>query len=117
MKHHLWLLVVISILALPAVAESLKRQAQADSPCSVIDQALNNYQQIKAGVHRKDVERYFDREGGMQFPSATRYVYAKCRYLHVDVEFEAHGKSDSPLSPDDVVIKFSKLYVDYSAKD
>jgi hypothetical protein len=72
---------------------------------------------VRPGVLRKDVEKYFEREGGLQFPGTTHYVYPKCPYLHVDVEFEDKGKTDALFSPEDIVVTASKLYVGYSVKD
>jgi hypothetical protein len=89
----------------------------AHPPCGVIDAALSDYQHIKTGITRRDVDRYFELDGGLQFPSSARYVYPKCRYLHLDIEFEAKGNVDRPLSPDDKVVKASRLYVDYPVKD
>ena len=72
---------------------------------------------ITAGVARREVEKYFERDGGAQFPTSTSYVYIACHYLHLDVEFETKGLPGRLFSPDDVVVKASKLYVDYSSKD
>ena len=54
----------------------------------LVERALKDYQQIKSASTRAQVEKYFRQDGGLQFPAKVRYVYAKCDYLHVDVEFE-----------------------------
>jgi hypothetical protein len=57
------------------------------------------------------------RQGGVQFPGSTYYLYRKCRYLHVDVDFTTKAGIDLLFSSEDVVTKVSQLYVDYTAKD
>jgi hypothetical protein len=96
--------------------------AQVTSPtataCSLIEQALADYQHIKPGIKRKDVERYFKFDGGLQFPDTGHYVFRSCGYIKVDVEFEAAAsRGDALFSPDDIVKRVSKLYLEYSVKD
>jgi hypothetical protein len=83
----------------------------------MVQQALVDYARIKSGLTRREVEKYFMQQGGVQFPGSTHYLYRKCRYLHVDVDFTSKGTGDRLFSPDDVVTKASQLYVDYTAKD
>jgi hypothetical protein len=116
MRAQIKLFAMICILVTPLGAGTQHDQPQ-DSSCAVIQKALSDYQRIKFRTTRGEVEKYFAQDGGAQFPSNTRYVYPKCSYLHVDVEFEAKGPADRLFSPDDTVTKTSKLYVDYSAKD
>jgi hypothetical protein len=63
-------------------------QSNGQTGCSLVEQALKDYQQAKSAKTRRDVEKYYVLDGGTQFPSRTRYVYPKCEYLHVDFEFE-----------------------------
>ena len=108
------------LLSLAIVFPLTGGQEARPQPCSVCDlvgQALKDSQQIRAGVARREIERYFERDGGAQFPSSTRYVYAGCRYLHIDVEFETKSVAGQLFSPDDLVVKTSRLYVDYPMKD
>lgn len=44
-------------------------------------------------------------------------VYPKCQYIHVNIDLDDKASAGHLFSPEDVVIKPSKLYVDYSAKD
>jgi hypothetical protein len=116
MRAQIKVFAMICILVTPLGAGTQHDQPQ-DSSCAVIRQALSDYQRIKVGITRGEVEKYFAQDGGAQFPSSTRYVYPKCAYLHLDLEFEAKGPAGRLFSPDDTVTKTSKLYVDYSAKD
>jgi hypothetical protein len=64
-----------------------------------------------------EVEKYFRQGGGLQFPAKMRYVYPKCDYLHVDVEFELARPAQILSTPEDRVVGVSKLYVEYPAAD
>jgi len=88
-----------------------------DVSCPLIEQALKDYQQVRVAPTRREVARYFVPDGGMQFPARTRYAYQKCKYIHVDVEFELLKPGEISSLPDDKVINVSKLYVEYPAKD
>ena len=116
MTAHAKLFAIVCILVTPLAAGTQRDQGQ-DPSCVVIQQALHDCQRIKVGITRGEVEKYFAQEGGMQFPTNTRYVYPKCQYLHVDVEFTAKGPAEHLFSNEDIVTKVSKLYVDYSTKD
>jgi hypothetical protein len=117
MKFRFKILVIGALLVLPLGANQQRNQSQKCSPCGDFTEVLKDYQRIKAGIPRKEVEKYFDREGGMQFPSAAHYIYPQCRYLHVDVKFGVSDKEHKPFSPDDTVLEVSRLYVDYPTKD
>jgi hypothetical protein len=109
-------LFAILLLASPLTHGAKQNPTPAMSSCGVVEQALSATKQISVGKHRRDVERLFERDGGMLSPSATRYTYSQCRFLHIDVEFEA-AKNEHPFSADDTVINVSRLYVEYPAKD
>ena len=117
MKFYLKLSLMFLLAGFSLVSgQGAGRQSQY-SACDIVGQALTDSQQIKTGNVRGEVERYFERDGGAQFPNSTKYVYKKCRYLHIDVEFESKAVPGHLFSPGDVVVRTSKLYVDYSAKD
>lgn len=118
MKFNLGILLMLSLLiGFAIVSGRTNAQQPGDSACDMVAHALTDSQQIKPGNVRGEVEKTFTRDGGAQFPNSTRYVYKKCRYLHIDVEFELKAVPGQLFSADDVVAKTSKLYVDYSAKD
>ena len=116
MRPHAKLFAIVCILVTPLAAGTQHDQGQ-DSSCVVIQQALTDCQRIKVGITRGEVEKYFAQEGGAQLPPNTRYVYPKCRYLHVDVEFTPKGPPEHLFSREDIVMTVSKLYVEYEAKD
>ncbi|MDQ1406242.1 MAG: hypothetical protein QOG55_1871 [Acidobacteriaceae bacterium] len=109
---------ILSVSLMPLWFEaSIQSKAQESPSCATVQQALIDSGHIKPGVTRHEVEKYFMRQGGVQFPGSTHYLYRKSRYLHVDVDFTAKGGVDRLFSSDDVVTKVSQLYVDYTAKD
>lgn len=111
-------LITFSIsVALVSIGSIRGSQAQNSPACADVQHALTDRGLIKVGSVRREVEKYFVQDGGLQFPGTTRYVYTWCPYIHVDVDFEAKASAGQLFSPDDVVTKISKLYVDYSAKD
>lgn len=111
-------ILVTLVLLMPfSVAGEQGADGQECSSCAVVAQALNDSRQIKIGMPRRAVEQYFQRNGGAQFPDSTRYVYMKCNYLHLDVQFELKRTSGQLFSADDSVVSVSKLYIDYSTKD
>jgi len=116
MKFYVTLLLVSLAVAF-SLAGGQGTSPKVNSPCGVVAQALKDSEQVKVGVARREVEKYFEREGGVQFPSSTRYIYAKCPYLHIDVKFEPKAIPGQLFSPDDLVAETSKLYVGYSTKD
>lgn len=88
------------------------------SACGMVQRALADSQRIKVGMTRTQLEKYFVADGGVQFPNNWRYVYPKCEYLKLEVEFTAGPTRGQALSsPDDTVTRVSKLFVDYPVKD
>jgi hypothetical protein len=111
-------IVILGLSLMPlSFQASIQSKAQESPSCATVQQALIDSGRIKPGVTRREVEKYFMQQGGVQFPGSTYYLYRKCRHLHVDVDFTTKGGVDRLFSPDDVVTKVSKLYVDYTAKD
>lgn len=100
-----------------AVSSSPGQSNGQTTGCSLVEQALKDYQQAKSAKTRRDVEKYFVLDGGAQFPSRTRYVYPKCGYLDVDFGFELAKPEAIATTPDDKVIGVSKIYVEYPNRD
>ena len=111
-----FLIVILTVCVLPGTSPRAE-QAKDEAGCAVIDQALRDYQQVKGASTRREVEKYFRRDGGFQFPAKSRYVYLKCDYLHVDVEFDLAKPAGMASAPEDKVIGISKIYVEYPATD
>ena len=117
MNTYIRVFVTLLLVVTPLTQSAKQNRISTTSSCGVVEQALSAAKQIAAGKHRSDVERLFERDGGMQFPSTTRYSYSQCRLLHIDVEFDTKKNAERLFSPDDTVVSVSRLYVEYQAKD
>lgn len=88
------------------------------SPCVIVRQALEDYRAIKPGLKRKDVEKTFKYDGGLQSPVQGRFTYKDCAYIKLDITFQlGANRGDEQASPDDVVKTVSRLYIDYPFAD
>jgi hypothetical protein len=110
-------LILAVLVFSPFTLNGSARNDQSATSCQRLAQALSAYGKVKIGSTRSDLERYFSRDGGFQTPSSTRYVYSKCEYLQVEVEFELAKPDEIVFSANDRVTKISRLYVEYPAKD
>lgn len=108
---------ILALSLFVSAGPSPRAEQSKDGGCPMIEGALRDYQQIKNAATRRDVEKYFRPGGGLQFPAKVRYVYPKCDYLHVVVEFELAKPAQIASLPEDKVIAVSKLYVEYPATD
>jgi hypothetical protein len=67
---------------------------------------------------RKEVEKDFKYDGGIQFRDRGLYTYRGCAYIKLEVDFQlAPNQPDARSSPDDTVTKVSKLFIDYPTMD
>ena len=83
-----------------------------------IRENLPELQSIKAGMTSGELLKVFMEEGGISFRSWHRYVYRKCGYVKVDVEFAPAGNKDAIEElPDDRITKISKPYLELSIMD
>ena len=87
------------------------------SSCSVVERALRDLQGIKAGMSRRDIERFFVVASGMTFRDHTSYIYRDCEYLKVDVDFKLDTETENAFSPKDKITATSQITVAYPAKD
>jgi hypothetical protein len=88
------------------------------SECVVVEQALAAYQAVRPGIKRKEVERSFKYDGGLQFPDHGRYTYRGCEYIKLEIDFKpAPDRGNAASSPDDTVATASRLFIDYPTRD
>ena len=78
-----------------------------------IRQNLPELESIKVGMTRGELLKVFMEEGGISTRTWQRYVYRKCGYVKVDVEFALASDKDNtpPGRPDDRITKISKPYL------
>jgi len=88
-----------------------------------IEHVMRSVSTVKPGMTRKDLSRVFEEDGGLSTRTQKRYVYKRCPYIKVDIEFSpAEESGDSSRegyyeSPNDKIIKISRPYLDYPVYD
>lgn len=83
-----------------------------------IRENLPELESIKAGMTRGELLKVFMEEGGISTRTWRRYVYRKCGYIKVDVEFEpAGGKNNIEEDPANRITKISKPYLELPIMD
>jgi hypothetical protein len=84
-----------------------------------IDNILRSVSTLKPGMTRKDLSKLFTEEGGLSTRTQRTYVYKQCLHIKLDVEFAPvpHGTSVSDEMPEDVIVKISRPYLQYTISD
>jgi hypothetical protein len=75
---------------------------------------------IKAGMTRAELLKVFAEEGGLSNRQWRQYVYLKCPYFKVKVEFEPVGEPEGPNSMEsskDKIVKISQPFLEWSVLD
>lgn len=76
--------------------------------------ALKEMQTVQVGMTRSDLEKVFMIDGGGSTRKSQTYVYRKCIYLKVDVEYAPVEMADGRWeeAAHDKIVKISKPYLD-----
>ena len=84
-----------------------------------IVEALAQCQTIKIGMTRAQLSRIFTTEGGISTAIHRIYIYIRCPYIKVDVDFKLSAPTQGILEekPTDTITKISKPYLDRSVID
>jgi hypothetical protein len=84
-----------------------------------ISEALALCQTIKPGMTRAQLLKMFTTEGGISTAIHQTYVYIRCPYIKVDVDFKLSEPKQGVLEekPTDTVTRISRPYLDWSIKD
>lgn len=84
----------------------------------LVQAALRAYSEITSGMKRSDVERTFSEQGAGQFRDHTRYMYRKCEYIGMEVEYTVLSDGAHPSdASNDAVNSKSRLFIDYPTHD
>jgi hypothetical protein len=90
-------------------------EAAERGPTKWAESCLRDFEAIKPGMTRAEVERRFQLDGGLQSASPVRFVHTNCPYFKADVEFEIHrdaaDHNRAIERKDDKVIRVSKPYL------
>ena len=116
------LLFLLLLTAAPLSAQSPQRQQEQTK---WIADSLIEIKTIKVGMTRADLLKVFTTEGGLSTGLNRTYVYRKCPYIKVDVEFEpvgrpardAKGRVTLSEADEDVIKTISKPYLDWMVLD
>jgi len=100
---------------LRAQAQAPRAQADTDR-ASWVEKCLKDFESIRVGVTRGEIEGKLRRDGGLQGVSPVRFAHPACGYFKVDVEFEfkrdAAGQNRAIQSGDDKSTRVSKPYIE-----
>ena len=90
-----------------------------------VGESLQQMQTVKPGMTRADLLKVFTTEGGLSTGLSRTYVYRSCPYFKVDVEFDVvgrpardnNGRVTLVESPQDIIKKISRPYLQFSVAD
>ena len=126
------LLVTVMLLSVALGGSGLVRAARPQSQVSSgqdhiawVAGALKRMQTVKVGMTRDDLLNVFGTEGGLSTGLRRTFVSGDCPYFKVDVEFKAVGRpsrdGDGRVTlvegPQDVIVKISRPYLQFSSVD
>jgi hypothetical protein len=92
-KTAFTLAILLCALALIVSAQSLRDSQKSEENTKWISDSLREMKTIEVGKTRADLLKVFTTEGGLSTGLNRTYVYRKCPYIKVDVEFEAVGQT------------------------
>ena len=124
-KTAFTLAILLCALALIVSAQSLRDSQKSEENTKWISDSLREMKTIEVGKTRADLLKVFTTEGGLSTGLHRTYVYRKCPYIKVDVEFEAIGRPARntegrvTLNEDnkDKIKSISKPYLEWSIQD
>ena len=92
-KTAFTLAILLCALALIVSAQSLRDSQKSEENTKWISDSLREMKTIEVGKTRAELLKVFTTEGGLSTGLNRTYVYRKCPYIKVDVEFEAVGRT------------------------
>ena len=100
--------IVILCLGVVIVPASGQSGSAARNHCAWVQKSLDHIETVQVGMFRADLDRLFTYEGGIYSRSRQTYVYRKCPYIKVDVEF---APSEENERSGDRISKISRPYI------
>jgi len=109
------ILFLVSFLCIISVGAASYSKTCTPEECNrCISSALNDLQSIKVGMTRQDLLNVFTASSGF-FNANTpnrAYVYRRCHYIVVDVEFAPSDTSNTTAdNPKDIIKAISRPYL------
>ena len=124
---------MLTMMAAVALAGASAIQASPQLPKTETSQdhvtwvaeALKRIQTVKPGMTRDALLKVFTTEGGLSTGLHQTFVSRDCPYFKVDVDFRAVGRPDRDRDgrvtlvedDQDVIVKISQPYLQFSIKD
>jgi hypothetical protein len=117
MKTLRMLVLFTFTVAMLQAASRVGVQPQKDH-CSEIKEVLDDFGRIRNGMTRRDLDKLFTEDGGIEIRQKTRYLSRRCNYIKVEVRFKPVQAINSPeFSPTDIIIEVSKPYLQAGTVD
>jgi hypothetical protein len=86
-----------------------------------VEKCLADFESVKAGMMRCEVEAKLTMDGGIQGVSPVRFAHPTCPYFKINVEFDfqknAADQNRAVRGKDDKVIRVSKPYIERPSLD
>jgi hypothetical protein len=96
----------------------MPRSAAFGCDCAAIDESMKSVADLRSGKTRKDVERDWREDGGLQSRTFSRYIFGTCTKIKIDVHFElAPSTPKYGWSQEDKIVSASKPYLELPAHD
>ncbi len=113
------LLAAATVICLGVTSKQCARPAAKEDHVKWIADSLKEIQTVKAGMTRDQLLRVFTTEGGLSNRITRTYVYHKCPYIKVDVQFKPVGNEGNLLEErgEDVIAGVSRPYLGWSICD
>jgi hypothetical protein len=118
------LLCLLSLAFIGALAEGTNGIPPAETKpdkdlTKQISDVLSDCQKIKPGATRSDLLKIFTIEGGIHTARHREFVYRRCRYVKVNVEFTLSEPGQDTLEerPTDTIHSISKPYLEWGIID
>lgn len=106
-----------AILICLSLSGSVWPQGTVDQGCALVKLALGEAKRLKVGDTRRDVEKSWRLDNGVQIRTQAVYTYSKCAYIKIHVDFKGVGSPGLTKSPEDKVTAISKPYLDDPIQD
>jgi hypothetical protein len=116
LRARILLLCIFCVLI--TVASLASRRAERTHEQWVAE-SLREMQSVKVGMTRSDLEKIFEREGGLAETLHRTYVYKRCQYFKVDVDFSPANAAvpSANESENDRITSISTPYVAWPRGD
>lgn len=116
------LVLCVGLVISLCLANGEAQQAKPNQEHTVwVEKCLRDFESVKPGMTRGEIEKKFPMDGGLQVVSPVRFTHPECGYFKVDVEFDfKHNEKDQNraiISPDDKAMKISRPYIERPIMD